>query len=127
MSNSNSESQSQAEAIPRKKIKRASKWQDEWKRYNMCVSRRGPTFVHCCICGTDFSVASGGVNEVKRHAQGKRHTERAQQTSSQASIATMFQKDVDSVRHKTTAAEVYFASFIAEHNLHCISFLQQAF
>ncbi len=44
MSDSNSESQSQAEAIdsiPRKKIKRASKWQDEWKRYNMCVSRRG--------------------------------------------------------------------------------------
>ncbi len=29
----------------------------------------------------------------------------------------MFQKDVDSVRDKTTAAEVYFVSFIAEHNL----------
>ena len=83
----------------------------------MCESRKSPTYAHCNLCGTDFSVASGGFNEVKRHVEGRRHTERAQQTAGQSSITTMFQRDFDSLQDKTTAAEIYFATFIAEHKL----------
>ena len=33
----------------------------------MTASKKGPSYVHCSVCGTDFSFASGGVHEVKRH------------------------------------------------------------
>jgi len=36
-----------------KKMKRASKWQPEWKQYKMSESSKGLTFVHCDVCGTD--------------------------------------------------------------------------
>ena len=45
---------------PRKKIKRDSKWQDDWKRYNMKQSEKGVSFVFCKICSIDFSVPLGG-------------------------------------------------------------------
>ena len=60
-----------------KKTKRASKWQEDWKKYNMKQSKGGASFVHCNLCGNDFSIASGGVHEVKRHVATKRHTELA--------------------------------------------------
>ena len=37
------------------------------RAYSMKESKRGASFVHCIICSTDFSVASGGVHEIKRH------------------------------------------------------------
>ena len=83
----------------------------------MSESRKGPSFVHCDICGTDFSIASGGSHEVKRHVEGRRHVERAREAVAQSSITDLFQRDRDSVGDKTTAAEIYFATFIAEHNL----------
>lgn len=83
----------------------------------MSESRKGPSFVHCDICGTDFSIASGGFHKVKRHVEGKRHVERAREAVGQSSITDLFQRDRDSVGDKTTAAEIYFATFIAEHNL----------
>ena len=60
-----------------KKTKRASKWQEDWKKYNMKESKGGASFVPCNLCGNDFSIASGGVHEVKRHVATKRHTELA--------------------------------------------------
>lgn len=47
------------------KQKRASKWQSEWKRYNMNESRKEFSFIYCNVCGTDFSVTSGGAHDVK--------------------------------------------------------------
>ena len=49
-----------------KKSKRACKWQEEWKQYNMRASKRGPSFVHCTVCSLDYSVVSGGIHQVKR-------------------------------------------------------------
>lgn len=77
-----------------KKIKRASKWQDEWKKYNMKPSKRGPSFVFCNICCSDFSVASGGVHELKRHLGCKKHTKLARQSACQTKItASTFRGD----------------------------------
>ena len=58
-----------------KKTKRAGKWQEDWKNYNMKQSKGGASFVHSNLCGNDFSIASCGVHEVKRHVATKRHTE----------------------------------------------------
>ena len=48
-----------------KRAKRASKWKEEWKQYNMQPCNRGPTYVFCKICSSNFSVDSGGIHEVK--------------------------------------------------------------
>ena len=53
--------------------KRASKWQADWKRYNMTSSGKGSSCAYCNTCGVDFAVAGGGVHEVKRHIQTKKH------------------------------------------------------
>ena len=52
---------------PAKKTKVASKWQEDWKHYNMKRSMKGASYVHCNVCLADFSVASGGVHGLKRH------------------------------------------------------------
>ncbi len=38
-----------------KKGRRMGKWKEEWKQYNMKGRKRGPYFVHCNTCCTDFS------------------------------------------------------------------------
>ena len=83
--------------------------------YNMSESQRGPSFVHCNICGTEFSVASGGAHVVKRHVEGKKHSELARGMASQSTITASFRKG--SPDDQVTTAEVYFATFIAEHNM----------
>ena len=40
-------------------------------KHNMKQSKRGASFIHCNLCGNDFSIASGGVHEVKRHVANK--------------------------------------------------------
>lgn len=54
-----------------KKRKRVCKWQDGWTRYNMKKSRRG----YCIVCSSEFSVASGGVSDLKKHLLTKKHSE----------------------------------------------------
>ncbi len=75
---SDSESDSSCLAPPaRKKTKRDSKWQDDWKKYHMKQSKKGVSFARCNICSSDFSIASGGVNQVKRHVMTKKHSDLA--------------------------------------------------
>ena len=57
----------------RKKPKRSSRWQKEWKCFNMVHSEKGSSYAHCKTCAVDFSVAGGGLHEVKRHIQAKKH------------------------------------------------------
>ena len=33
----------------RKKTKRDSKWQDDWKKYHMKPSKKEASFAHCCM------------------------------------------------------------------------------
>ena len=68
---------------PAKKTKVASKWQEDWKHYNMKRSMKVASYVHCNVCLADFSVASGGVHGLKRHINSKKHSDfaRAQQST----------------------------------------------
>ena len=95
-----------------KKPKRASRWQPEWKGYNMMESRKGPNF-EFCLC--DFSVSSGGFNDVKRHIESQKHKEFSKCMEGQSSMMSFSKKD--SLEDQVTKAELYFTTFIAEHNL----------
>ena len=39
----------------------------------MAHSEKGSSYAHCKTCVVDFSVAGGGLHEVKRHIQTKKH------------------------------------------------------
>ena len=44
---------------------------------------KGASYVHCNVCFADFSVASGGVHDLKRLINNKKHSDfaRAQQST----------------------------------------------
>ena len=73
----------------------------------MNKSKKGPSFIHCKICTVDFSVAGGGVHEVKRHMETKKHKDNAK-----GMIQTK-----NTLQNDITTAELYFTTFIVEHNL----------
>ena len=85
----------------------------------MTPSKKGATHVYCALCQTDISIASGGVYDVRRHVDGKKHKEYARSVASQVPIKAALQSSSASasVDRQVTVAEVYFATFIAEHNL----------
>ena len=78
---------------PRKKPARhtASKWQPEWTVLRMKPSGKGSSYAYCSVCFCDFSVAGGGVHEVKRHCASRKHTENLKALSQQPALtAAMF-------------------------------------
>lgn len=88
------EAMADGEELVSNNYKRASRWrQPEWARYSMSASKRGPTYVHCNICSSDFSVAGGGFHEVKRHTDTRKHQENARGMSDQPTItSTLLEK-----------------------------------
>ena len=106
-------------AASRGKRMRSCKWSADWKRYRMTPSKKGAPYVYCTLCQTDISIASGGVYDVRRHVDGKKHKEYARSVASQVPIKAALQSSSASasVDRQVTVAEVYFATFIAEHNL----------
>ena len=112
-------SSSSRPSASRGKRKRSCKWSIDWKRYYMTPSKKGVSYVCCTLCHTEFSIASGGIHDVRRHAEGKKHREFARSVSSQVPIKAALQSSsaTASVDRQVTAAEVYFSTFVAEHNL----------
>ena len=41
---------------------------------------------YCTLCSTDFSIASGGVHEIRRHTEGKKYSCYAHAAASKAPI-----------------------------------------
>ncbi len=104
-------------ATASKKAKCACRWQPDWKRYFLSKSSRGDSYAYCTICRGDFSVASGGLHEVKRHVESKKHKEYLSGAANQPNIASSFARSSCSTSDQVTIAETYFSMFIAEHNL----------
>ena len=96
---------------PRKKIKHVdSKYQSEWShKYGMKHSGRRETFAYGSVCNVDFSVAGGGVFQVKRHCQSKKHSSRAKELNHHAKIDSLV---THQVQDQVTRAELYFARFV---------------
>jgi hypothetical protein len=112
-------SSSSRQAASRGKRKRSCKWSADWKRYHMTPSNKGASYVCCALCQTDISIASGGIHDVRRHTEGKKHREYARSVASQVPIRAALQSSsaAASVDRQVTVAEVYFSTLIAEHNL----------
>ena len=105
---------------PKKKPARhtASKWQPEWTAsFRMKRSVKGSSYTYCSVCSCDFSVAGGGVHEVKRHCASRKHTENLKAVSQQPVLTAAMFASKPSTRDQVTTAELYFTSFIVEHNL----------
>ena len=65
----------------------------------------------------DFSVAGGGVHEVKRHCGSSKHIQGLKAVSKQPMLAAAFSAASPAPRDQVTTAELYSASIIMEHNL----------
>ena len=78
-------------AASRGKRKRSCKWSADWIRYRMTPSKKGTSYVYCKLCQTDISITSGGVYDVRRHVDGKKHKEYARSVDSQVSIKAALQ------------------------------------
>ena len=85
-------------------------------------SRKGEGFALCTVCGSEFSVAHGGENDINRHNDTSQHkgivdtTQRQRKrTNFGASSATA---NLDKNVVKT---ELLFSGFLVEHNLPLIT------
>ena len=87
--------------------------------YRMKPSRLGENFAYCTVCNIDFSVAGGGVHQVKRHCESKRHTLNMKEATRQPAIHEAFSchKKHEALKDQVTCAELYFTRFVVEHNL----------
>ncbi|XP_060556756.1 uncharacterized protein LOC132717332 [Ruditapes philippinarum] len=79
------------------------------------TSKKGQEYVRCTACNIDVSVASGGRNDLTRHINSKIHNSNIQTVNSTQKINNSFFKPAS--YDPVARAEVYFAAFIAEHNL----------
>ena len=95
----------------------ASKWRAEWTKYHLKPSAKGSSYAFCTICNMDFSVAGGGLHEVKRHCGSLKHSRLVKESVNQPSISTAFERNSPSLQDQVTTAELFFTAFIAEHNL----------
>ena len=86
-------------------------------RYNVTASRTGPTYANCKVCDTDFVIAGGGVHEMKRHMETKKHKENAKSMENQLTLQSALSRSKNSLEDDITAAELYFTTFISEHNI----------
>ena len=96
-----------------RKRKRPCKWSAEWKRYSMARSKKGTSYAYCTVCYTDLLIASGGVSDVRRHVDGKKHKDNARLAGSQKPIRAALRSISASASsdRQATVAEVYFAGF----------------
>ena len=67
----------------------------------------------------DFSVAGGGVHQVKRHCHSKKHTDRMKELQRQPTLQTslMNHRAAKHFHDEVSCADIYFARFVTEHNL----------
>ena len=110
------ESPTSCNGSPRKEIRYVdSKYQSKWShKYGMKHSGRVETFAYCSVCNVDFSVAGGSIFQVKHHCQSKKYSNRAKELNYHTKIDSLV---THQAQYQVTCAELYFARFVAEHNL----------
>ena len=71
------------------------------------------------VCNCDFSVAGGGVHEVKRHCSSQKHEAGLRVFSQQQPLTALLHQvsSKSSFQDQVTTAELLFSTFLVEHNL----------
>ena len=83
----------------------------------MKQSKNGTTYAYCTVCNCDFSVAGGGVYEVKWHCNSVKHTKLLKDIEAQPAITSAFSTPKPTLHEWVMSAALHFTSFIVEHNL----------
>ena len=78
-------------------------------------SCKGEGYAYCTICRCDFTVSSGGLNDITRHIKNGKHTDNAKLSKEIPKISNFFTTENDV--YNVTNAEVLFTEFIIEHSL----------
>ena len=102
-----------------KKPKIACRYKADWSRYRMKPSKKSASHAFCTVCNVDISIAAGGKNDVERHLKSAKHVDGLSKGKSQPTLSTFMAQTSASktVEDQAMAAEIYFAKFVAEHNL----------
>lgn len=82
----------------------------------MKPSKKGVSYAFCTVCNVDISIAGGGQHEIERHMKTAKHSTILDQMNTQPTLSS-FVSDKRSIDEQALAAEVYFAKFVAEHNI----------
>jgi hypothetical protein len=100
-----------------KKKKYNCKFQDEWKKSHHWLqsSLLGNDLAFCTLCSSNFSVASGGLYDIKRHSETSLHKKAVTATNKTPQLHQFM--PTKSVDDQVTRAETLFSNFVAEHNL----------
>ena len=77
----------------------------------------GNESVYCSLCRVNFSVASRGLYDVKRHTQSDMHSKESGAKSTSKSTDSFLLKAQSHLDHQAIVAETIFSNFIAEHNV----------
>lgn len=102
-------SDSESPKTPPKKLKRLSKYKNEWEtQFSWLKQDDSSSKAYCKLCKKSFSFAYGGLGEVKRHAMGAEHKRHEIVVKQNQTLQAFFpSRDVmDSVQEKILAAEI---------------------
>ena len=101
---------------PTKKKKYVCKYQPSWEKELEWLQKcnLGEDWAYCKLCKVNFSVASGALYDVKRHATRINHVKAEQASKTSKSMDSFVENKKLS---KVILAETLFSNFIAEHNL----------
>ncbi len=83
----------------------------------MSKRRKGVYHAHYKSCNADISIEHGGRDDIKRHLASQKHIDLEAASSSTSTITHFFAKLGSSEEDQVTKAELYFTSFIIEHNI----------
>jgi len=77
-------------------------------------SQHGDSYAFCTVCRLDINISYGGVTDLKRHMETKKHQQLANAVSQTPKMSSFFTTDKGT---NVIKAETLFAEFIVEHGI----------
>lgn len=103
-----------------KKKKYSCKFQHEWKKVHSWIqpSSIATDMCFCTLCGTNFSVSSGGLYDVRRHSESALHKKAVSGCKGTPSLTNFLPtKTTGTLDSQVIRSEALFSNFVAEHNM----------
>ena len=102
--------------------KRKCSFQPEWLRFpefknwlrRVKEGPNAPNMASCALCNKNFSIASGGVRDVRSHSSSRHHCAVAQELKGNATLTSFVRQPLEK---EVKRAEMMMANLIAQHNL----------
>lgn len=112
-------SDSEAERPPAKtrKYEGAFKYRDWRKKWPCIQADSSPYKFKCTICQCAISCQHQGEKDVRRHMEGKKHSDNVRVLENQQSMSAFFRPTSHPIHDKVTKAEVKLTTVLAHHNI----------